>query len=204
MISFMGRVSLDEIVAAFFTRPVEGIRLVGIDGPAGSGKSTLTRRLIERTGASLIEIDDFVSWTNVTSWWPRFEDQVLQPLLGGESAHYQVRDFENDPYGTLLRGWKTVPWSPLVIFDGVTCTRRAAADVLAYRIWVEAPYEIRLQRGLIRDGEQARHLWLAWMEEERAFFLNDGTRARADLLVNGAVSGVIINDEDSVQTLDEA
>ena len=99
-------------------------------------------------------------------WWPRFDNQVLQPLLQGEDAHYQVRDFENDPYGTSVGSWKTVPWSPLVIFDGVTCTRKAAADLLAYRIWVEAPEDARLARGLVRDYEEARHLWIRWMEDE--------------------------------------
>jgi hypothetical protein len=119
----------------------------------------------------------------------------------GGDAHFQVRDFHNDLYGTSLGGWKTVPWSPLVIFDGVTCTRRAATGHLAYRIWVEAPDEIRLARGLIRDGEEAQHLWLTWMEEERDFFSNDATRDRADLLVNGAVPDGAINDEDEVLTL---
>jgi uridine kinase len=199
----MGRVDLDEIIAAFSARPVPGIRIVGIDGPAGSGKSTFTRRLVDCTDASLVEIDDFVSWNNVAGWWPRFDDEVLQPLLRGEDSHYQVRDFENDPYGNSLGGWKTVPWSPLVMFDGVTCTRRAATDHLAYRIWVEAPEKLRLERGLIRDGEQALNLWLAWMEEEKDFFLKDGTRERADLLVNGGVPDGTINDE-VVLTIDEA
>jgi hypothetical protein len=159
---------------------------------------------MDRTDASLVQIDDFVSWNDVSGWWPRFDDQVVQPLLSGDDAHYQVRDFENDPYGTSLGGWKTVPWSPLVIFDGVTCTRRAVAEVLAYRIWVEAPDEIRLARGLIRDGERAQHLWLTWMEEERDFFSKDATRDRADLLVNGAETDDFGNGDDEVLTLDEA
>jgi uridine kinase len=182
----------------------EEYEIVGIDGPAGSGKSTLTRRLIGRTVASLIEIDDFVSWTDFAGWWPRFDDQVLQPLLCGEDAHYQVRDWQNDPNGTSLGGWKTVPWSPLVIFDGVTCTREAVTDVLAYRIWVEAPEKIRLERGVARDGEDALNLWLAWMHQERAFFLKDSTRDRADLLVNGTTASGVANDEDGVLTLDAA
>jgi uridine kinase len=202
MMSSMSRVALADIIAAFSARPVEGVRIVGIDGPSGSGKSSFTRRLIDRTAAPLVEIDDFVSWTDFADWWPRFDDQVLQPLLRGEDAHYQVRDWENDPHGSSLGHWKTTPWSPLMIFDGVTSTRKAVADLLAYRIWVEAPDEIRLARGLDRDGAQARDLWLAWMQEERDFFSKDSTRQRADLLVNGATVQGFINDEDQVLTLD--
>ncbi len=174
---------------------------MGVDGPSGSGKSTLTRRLAERTAAPVVEIDDFVSWSDFAGWWPRFDDQVLQPLLRGEDAQYQIRDFENDPYGRSLGRWKTLVWAPVVIFDGVTSTRRAVADLLAYRIWVEAPYGTRLARGLVRDGAQARHLWLTWMHEEQAFFSKDATRERADLLVDGDASSGVINTEDDVFTI---
>jgi uridine kinase len=198
----MSRISLDGVIKAFSARPIKGIRIVGVDGPSGSGRSTLTRRLAERTAASVVEIDDFVSWSDFAGWWPRFDDQVLQPLLRGEDAHYQVRDFENDPYGRSLARWKTLPWTPLVIFDGVTSTRQAVADLLAYRIWVEAPYETRLAHGLVRDGDQAQSLWLTWMQEERAFFLKDATWERADLLVDGDASSSVIIAVDELVTID--
>lgn len=162
-----------------------GIRLVGVDGPSGSGKSTLAARLATRSHAPLIEIDDFVSWPDFAGWWPRFESQVLLPLEAGSDAHYQARDWTNDEFGTSLNGWKTVAWAPLVILEGVTCTRLAAAGMLAFRIWVEAPVDLRLNRGVERDGETHRQLWLGWMKEEQQFFTDDGTRARADLLVDG-------------------
>jgi len=45
--------------------------------------------------------------------------------------------------------------------------------------------KLRLARGLDRDGQSHRQLWLDWMEAERRFFAQDGTRARADLQVDG-------------------
>jgi hypothetical protein len=201
MILLMSQIGLADIVTTFSSRPAKGTRIVGVDGPSASGKSSLTRRLLDRTDATVVEIDDFVSWTDFAGWWPRFDDQVLQPLLSGEDAHYQVRDWQNDPHGLSLGGWKTARWSPLVIFDGVTSTRQAVTDLLTYRIWVEAPADIRLARGIERDGESARHRWLAWMEEERAFFSRDGTRQRADLVVNGAPSNGAVTQEDCVLTL---
>jgi hypothetical protein len=183
----MSLLLIDDVLADVMQRdaPSGAIRLVGIDGPSGSGKSSLASRLVARSGAPLIQIDDFVSWPDFAGWWPRFERQVLNPLLSGSDAHFQVRDWANDEFGTSLTGWKTIPWAPLVIVEGVTCTRLSVADRLAYRIWVEAPEKIRLKRGIERDGETHRGLWLDWMKVEEQFFADDGTCARADLRVNG-------------------
>ncbi len=179
--------SLDDVLADVMQRDGSrtGIRLVGVDGPSGSGKSVLAARLAARASAPVVEIDDFVSWSDFGGWWPRFDRQVLTPLVSGAEARYQVRDWANDEFGTSLAGWKTVAWAPLVILEGVTCTRLAAANRLAYTIWVEAPEDLRLQRGLERDGTGHRQRWLTWMAEEREFFAADGTRARADLRVTG-------------------
>jgi hypothetical protein len=182
----MGLCRLDDVLGEVMERRAAGgIRIIGVDGPQGAGKSTLGRRIATRGGTALIQMDDFVSWVDLVGWWPRFEAQVLGPLLSGSDAHYQVRDWENDEFGSSLNGWKTVTWSPVVVLEGLTCTRAAAADRLAYRIWVDAPDEVRLRRGLERDGQTHRHLWLSSMAIERQFFTDDATQARADLRVDG-------------------
>jgi uridine kinase len=165
--------------------PVNGVRIVGVDGPSGAGKSTFARALAEALQAPIVEIDDFVSWGNFAGWWPRFEDQVLAPLLRGDDAVYQARDW-TDWHGDALGEWKTLPWSPVVVLEGVTCTRRETAGRLVHAVWIEAPAELRLARGLARDSgfDDAEQLWRAWMVEEERFFAADGTRERADLVIN--------------------
>ncbi|NES13953.1 MULTISPECIES: uridine kinase [Micromonospora] len=183
----MTDLSDDELRAAILRRePVNGIRIVGVDGPSGAGKSTFAGRLASLTGAPIVEIDDFVSWDGFAGWWPRFEAQVLTPLLAGRDAHWQVRDWASDWRGDSLGGWKTLPWQPLVILEGVTCTRRETVGRLAYAIWVEADPAVRLARGLARDGAEHHDLWQRWMREEAAFFAADGTRDRADLRVDAS------------------
>jgi hypothetical protein len=195
--------SLDDVLADVRRQNGSGtgIRLVGVDGPSGSGKSTLAMRLAARASAPVVQMDDFVSWSDFAGWWPRFDRQVLTPLVSGADARYQVRDWANDEFGTSLGGWKTLAWAPLLILEGVTCTRLAAASRLACSIWVEAPQDVRLQRGLERDGTDHRQLWLTWMAEEREFFAADRTRARADLRVSGQTT-VPHDPETELVTLD--
>lgn len=189
----MAVVDLTDVLDEVRRRPVDGpTRIVGVDGPSGSGKSTLARRLVALSGAPRVRIDDFVSWddplTDFAAWWPRFEAQVLDPLLAAHDAVYQVRNWDGDEFGTSLAGWKTTPWAPLIIVEGVTSTRRATVGRLAYTIWVEAPRRVRLRRGLDRDGDSARYrdLWRRWMAAEDRFFPIDGARDRADLRVDAA------------------
>jgi hypothetical protein len=132
-------------------------------------------------------MDDFVSWDCFAGWWPRFDAQVLTPLVAGKDAVYQARDW-SDWYGSSLGEWKTQPWSPTVIFEGVTCTRRDTVGRIAYAVWVDAPAPLRLARGLDRDRSfpGAEQLWKRWMIEEERFFTSDATRERADIVIDTA------------------
>lgn len=176
---------VDEISEFALSAPVPGVRMIGVDGPSGAGKSTLALLLASRLDAPLIQIDDFVSWNNFSGWWDRFEDQVLRPLLSGHDATYQQRDWNGDEFGDGLAGWRTVKWSPVVVIEGVTCSRAAVSNDLACRVWMETPALERLRRGLERDGDSHRDLWDRWMIEEDTFFERDNTRTRADFIVPG-------------------
>jgi uridine kinase len=163
-------------------------RILGIDGPAGAGKSTLAAAVAVATGAPVIGIDDFLGWSDLdpssTTWWPRLETEVIAPFLAGQPVAYQRRDWYGDPEGLgLLPEPVRLDPSPLLVLEGVSVTRRAISPRLALRVWVDAPEDIRLARGLERDGEAELDHWLRWQTMEQAFFLEDATRGRADLLV---------------------
>lgn len=180
-------ISLDEVISQIFAKPTEA-RVVAIDGPSGTGKSTLAARLARRVrGSAVVAIDDFSSWRDPTgaSWWKRLDDQVLIPAFAGQSLLYQLRDWNNDEFGTALAGWRSVPASPLVIVEGVTSARASVRERGAFTIWIDAPIESRLARGIGRDGESHRDLWLHWMRAEAEFYSDDRTMDSVNLRVDG-------------------
>ena len=175
---------IDEVVDAILARPAQaGVRLVAVDGPAASGKSTLARALAGALQAPIVSTDDFLSWEEMSAWWPRLGEQVLQPLFAGREARYQARDWAGDEFGSSCREWKSLPWAPVVVLDGVTSARQAAGERLAYAVFVDAPRQVRLARGVARDGESHRLLWKRWQDDEDEWFAADDTRSRCDLVV---------------------
>jgi uridine kinase len=155
-------------------------RLVAVDGCGGAGKSTLAARLADELAAVVVHTDDFASWDNPVDWWPALLAEVLEPLARGEPATYVPNSWGGPP-----RAPVTVDAGGTVVVEGVTASREAFRPYLAFTIWVDAPRELRLERGLARDGEDARPLWEQWMAEEDAYVARERPRERADAVVAG-------------------
>jgi len=155
--------------------------IVGIDGCGGAGKSTLAAQLATLLpGSPVIHTDDFASWDNPLNWWPRLIEQVLEPLHRREPARYQRFDWDRRE----LAEWHDVT-ATIVILEGVSATRREFRPYLALSIFVTCPREIRLQRGLARDGEEAVGLWHEWMRQEDLYVADHKPEERADYIVSG-------------------
>jgi uridine kinase len=165
------------------------VRLVCVDGPAGSGKSTLAGALAERlgragVGAAVVHLDDlYEGWSGLGGVWARVEEQLLAPLADGRPARYRRYDWVAGRFD----GWVDVPVPGVLVLEGCGAAPRAVDGRAVLRVFVEAPDDVRLARGLARDGADMRDHWLAWMAEEAAEFAREDTRARADVVVDGTV-----------------
>jgi dephospho-CoA kinase len=54
-------------------------------------------------------------------------------------------------------------------------------------VYVEAPRDVRLARGVERDGEALREEWLRWEAAEAPILLAEGTREASDLIIDGTI-----------------
>jgi uridine kinase len=180
-----------ELARQIRARPCpQRARLVAVDGTAGSGKSTFAALLAPYlSNAPIIPMDDFIAWDDLTDYVPRFEEQVLAPLLEGRNLHYQKRDWIDDMMGRGVSEFRDVPFPEIVIFEGIGSAQRALAQHLGYTIWIATPEELRLTRGLERDGhiDGMRAVWESFMAREKGFFELERTAERADLVVDGTL-----------------
>lgn len=161
------------------------VRLVAVDGPGGAGKSTFAARLSRSFGephvVPVVHTDDFASWDNQFGWGSLLQTQVVDPLTRGEPGRFQRYDWVKRRFAE----WHEVPVTDVVIVEGVGAAQRLFADAIAMTVWVETPSDVRLARGIARDGEESREFWQQWIVGEWAHFAADDTRARADLVVVG-------------------
>jgi uridine kinase len=73
-----------------------------------------------------------------------------------------------------------------VIVEGIASSRPELASVWDFVIWVECPRELRLRRGIERDGEELRWKWeTVWMPEEDAYVRDQDPIGRANIVVDG-------------------
>jgi uridine kinase len=161
------------------------VRLVSVDGPAGSGKTTFAGGLTAAFGdeAELVHLEDLYAGWTLTGATARLSAGVLRPLAGGRAGSFSPYDwiagrFADEPVA--------VPVRPVLVVEGCGSSPRCLDRWTTLRVWVEAPAALRLVRGLARDGDDLAAHWRRWQESEARHFAAEDTSARADLRVDGA------------------
>ena len=167
--------------------------LVGIDGGAGSGKTTFARWLVESiqetdTPVSLVHVDCFYRPvaervgdypTLPDCDWKRIRDHVILPLKAGQQARFQRYNWPEDR----LKDWVTVDVGGVTIIEGVNATRKELADYYDLRIWFSCPQDIRVARMLARRdtlAEEIRH----WLPVEEEYITSHASEERAHLVID--------------------
>ncbi|GMA26321.1 adenylate kinase [Luteimicrobium album] len=153
-----------------------------MDGPAGSGKTTLAAQLGDALPAQVVHMDDlYEGWSGLRAGTDHLARQILAPWTDGRDGRYARYDWEAGAFAEE----HAVPRAPYLVVEGCGAGARRLADLTTLLVWVEAPDDVRLARGLARDGEDAREHWLTWMREEREVYAAEGTAERADVRLDG-------------------
>ena len=176
--------SLSELVEAALAAPARcgGTRVVLIDGPAGSGKTTIGDRLGAKFGAQVLHADDmYEGWDGLSVLWETLGTRILEPLSRGENAGFERWDW----VASARAERKDVPVAAVLVVEGVGVAQRAARAYASLVIYVDAPWETRRSRGVDRDGESMRAEWELWQAAEQPFLEREGTLASADVVIDG-------------------
>jgi uridine kinase len=169
------------------------VRLVLVDGPAGSGKTTIAAALAGRLDdAPVVHADELYEGWSVVAGAPdrptafarlaaRVESWLLEPWTREEPGAHPVWDWA---VGSWHEHPRTVPGAPVVILEGVGMAAGALRARAVLSVWVEHPDPAeRLSRVLARDGAGLRAEMARWQRDEAAWFERDATASGCSLVV---------------------
>ncbi len=107
----------------------------------------------------------------------------MKPLQAGVTSKHQRYDWSTDSLGD----WFEVLPSGIAIIEGVTALRPDLRDYWQVSVWVDCPRDVRLERGIERDGEGMRSKWVdSWMPGEDRYFEHDRPREAAEFVFDGS------------------
>jgi len=162
-------------------RPV----VIAIDGPSCSGKSILATAVALRSGASVLEGDDFYRDTlpslstaqreamsdaavvDAVIDWVRLRDQALVPLRAGEAATFQPYDW--DANDGRLAPPRIIPAAEVIIVEGVYAARPELAELIDLTVYLGIDPGLRADRYAEREADDP-DLQRFWERGERYYF----------------------------------
>lgn len=164
------------------------VRLIAVDGHAGSGKSTFCGRLASALGdAPVLRLDDLATHEELFSWTDRLRAQVLDPFSRGETARYAPYDWTARRFGPP----RTLEPAPVVLIEGVGAGRTAVRPWLAGLLWIEGDSEASWERGRHRDGPGLAEFWDGWTAAEQRHFAADPSYPFADAVIRRTPVGYV-------------
>jgi uridine kinase len=160
-------------------------KIVVIDGPAGSGKTTLAKSLSGLLeNCPIIHMDEiYEGWENALS--PKTSQDlvewIINPLLESKSIEFVKYDWYLEK-----RIEKVVIYLPKVlIIEGVGSSRFDISKHACLKLWIEVSKETGINRVLTRDGLQIQEQMKQWQTQESKFFLENNSKEKSDIWIDG-------------------
>ena len=160
-------------------------KIIVIDGPAGSGKTTLAKSLSGLLeNCPIIHMDEiYDGWENALS--PKTSQDlvewIINPLLESKSIEFVKYDWYLEK-----RIEKVVINLPKVlIIEGVGSSSFEISKYASLKLWIEVNKETGINRVLTRDGQQIQEQMKKWQSQESKFFIENNSKENSDIWIDG-------------------
>lgn len=152
--------------------------LVLIDGPAGAGKTTLSKKLEVQFQAPVIHLEFLYNgWDDaLTSTLTNNLLKLCNSIEAGRNHLLPIYDWAEKKFTDV----RTIAPTPKLIIEGVGSGQSAIRNFASLLIWVDADPKVALERVMNRDGYNYPDEISRWKIREAAHFELEQTAKFAD------------------------
>lgn len=189
---------MQPILTALEAAPDPERLVIALDGPCGSGKTTLAGVLTRLLDAACVHMDDFhlphaqktperLSQPGGNSDRDRFLQEVLLPWKRGEAVVYQPYDCTRDALRTPVR----LPSKQILIIEGSYSHHPELAAHTDLQVFLQIDRQEQLRRITQRDPAKLPMFTARWIPLEEAYFAAFQLPAPGAVVIhNGSVQGM--------------
>lgn len=190
---FMGRIGLDDFLKGDFI--LDDVRVVGVAGGSGSGKSYVAGRIADKIGARVLVVDDYIvpkeitkggNWDLPKCWDLDLLNENLSDFSFGRSFEKPVYDFRTGKIGR----YETFESGGVIVVEGLYALHNSIIEHIDFSIFVDSPKDVRLGRVVKRDfldrsGYDEAKITQRWNESVQPTFLKhvESQKIGADLVL---------------------
>ena len=157
--------------------------VVAIDGPSGSGKTPLAKGVaaaLEAAGCPVVHLDDSSpGWDGLAAEAPGRDHAGARADREGQPAAYRTWSWVRDEW----HGTHSVAPSRFLVVEGCGAASCPPGRMPPCASSSRPTVSCGCAR-LARDGEAYRPHWERWAAQEARLYAADGTRQRADLVID--------------------
>jgi len=160
-------------------------KLICIDGPAGSGKTTLAKNLKNfLNNTSIIHMDEiYEGWENALNdnLVSNIQNWIITPMKKSEPIIYTKFDWylKSRKDKVIIENYENI------ILEGVGAASLGIRELSVLNLWIEGRKEILLNRVLDRDGNQIKDEMKLWQSKESEYFLKHDIKKHCDFWIDG-------------------
>lgn len=173
------------ILRAIAAGPPQAVVL--IDGPSGSGKSSLADTLFAQwpTDATpqLVRLDDvYPGWGGLVAGAEQLRTELLLARAEGRTAGWRAWDWSTNSAAQ----WHPVFHKQPLIVEGCGAFIHGAAELADVTVWVSADDAVRKSRALARDAGGFDAHWNHWQKQWERYVREQQPREQAQFVLDVA------------------
>ena len=168
--------------------------IIAIDGPCGSGKSSLAKMLGEKYEANIFHLDDYFLTPELRSEerlkepggnvdYERFYREIILGVKSNKSFSYSKYKCKSN----VMESWEVHEPKPLTLIEGSYSLHPYLRDAYDLKVFLTLEPEVQMKRIFLRNGEDIALRFLdEWIPLENFYFRELSIKEVADIVMDGS------------------